>query len=365
MHDQPLTGLALEQFAAEALADLAAAADSQALESWYVAYLGRKGRVTLMVRRVGELPKEERPAFGQRANQVKQELEAAYEKRAEAIKAAEMEQALATGAVDVTLPGRPVPRGRLHPSTQTLRRIYQIWADMGFQVYRSRDVETDEYNFQLLNFPPHHPARDMQDTFYTTSRTCCCARTPRPARFTPCASIARSRSASSCPACATATSRSPRASEIQFHQVEGLAVGHNIRFTDLKGTLTDFARRMFGAGRKTRFRASYFPFTEPSAEMDVECILCDGQGCRAVQVHRLAGDSGLRHGAPGGAAQRRLRSRPSTAASPLAWGRSASPCCTTASRTSAISGATTCAFWSSSEEQDDNESTHLAGSKTT
>src|SRR5512137_2260161 len=128
MHDQPLTGLTLEQLATEALAGVRAAADSRALESWYATYLGRKGRVTLAVRRVGELPREERPAFGQRANEVKRELEAAHEKRAQALKAAEMQKELAAGAVDVTLPGRTVARGRLHSSTQVLRRIYQIWA---------------------------------------------------------------------------------------------------------------------------------------------------------------------------------------------------------------------------------------------
>jgi phenylalanyl-tRNA synthetase alpha chain len=283
MHDQPLTGSTLGQLAAEAQADLGAAADSQALEAWYAAYLGRKGRVTLAVRRVGELPREERPAFGQRANEVKRELEAAYEKRAQALKAAEMQKALATNAVDVTLPGRPVARGRLHPSTQVLRRIYQIWADMGFQIYLSRDVETDEYNFQLLNFPPGHPARDMQDSFYTTTEGMLLRTHTSPGQIRAmrqfCPEPIRVILPGMCYRYEQVTARS----ETQFYQVEGLAVGPNIRFTDLKGTLNDFAQRMFGAGRKTRFRASYFPFTEPSAEMDVECILCDGRGCRVCK----------------------------------------------------------------------------------
>jgi phenylalanyl-tRNA synthetase alpha chain len=283
MHDQPLTGSTLGQLAAEAQADLGAAADSQALEAWYAAYLGRKGRVTLAVRRVGELPREERPAFGQRANEVKRELEAAYEARAQALKAAEMQKALATNAVDVTLPGRPVARGRLHPSTQVLRRIYQIWADMGFQIYLSRDVETDEYNFQLLNFPPGHPARDMQDSFYTTTEGMLLRTHTSPGQIRAmrqfCPEPIRVILPGMCYRYEQVTARS----ETQFYQVEGLAVGPNIRFTDLKGTLNDFAQRMFGAGRKTRFRASYFPFTEPSAEMDVECILCDGRGCRVCK----------------------------------------------------------------------------------
>jgi len=280
MHDQPLTGLTLEQLAAEALAALGDVADSKLLESWYVTYLGRKGRVTQVVRRVGELPKEERPAFGQRANEVKRELEAAYEKHAQALKVAEMEKALAEGAMDVTLPGRPVGRGRLHPSTQVLRRIYQIWADMGFQVYHARDVETDEYNFQLLNFPPHHPARDMQDSFYATQEGVLLRTHTSPGQIHAMREYCPQPIRVILPGMCYRYEQISASKEIQFYQVEGLAVGYNVRFTDLKGTLTDFAHRMFGADRKIRFRASYFPFTEPSAEVDVECILCDGRGCR-------------------------------------------------------------------------------------
>jgi phenylalanyl-tRNA synthetase alpha chain len=283
MTDQSLTGQALEQVANEGLSTLELASDSKALESWYTTYLGRKGRITQMVRRVGELPKEERPAFGRRANEIKDELEAAYEKQAQLVKAAEMEQALAEGAIDVTLPGRPVARGRLHPSTQVLRRIYQIWADMGFQIYRSRDVETDEYNFQLLNFPPHHPARDMQDTFYTTQEDVLLRTHTSPGQIHAMREYWPDPIRVILPGMCYRYEQITARSEIQFHQVEGLAVGYNVRFTDLKGTLTDFARRMFGMDRQTRFRASYFPFTEPSAEMDVNCILCDGAGCRVCK----------------------------------------------------------------------------------
>jgi phenylalanyl-tRNA synthetase alpha chain len=283
MHDQPMTAETLEQTATEALSALEAVADSKAMEGWHVTYLGRKGAITQLIRRVSELPKEERPAFGRRANEIKGELEAAYDRQAQILRAAEMEKALAEGAIDVTLPGRPVARGRLHPSTQILRRIYQIWADMGFQVYRSRDVETDEYNFQLLNFPPHHPARDMQDTFYTTDEDVLLRTHTSPGQIHAmreyCPEPIRVILPGMCYRHEQITARS----EIQFYQVEGLAVGYRIRFTDLKGTLTDFAQRMFGAGRKTRFRASYFPFTEPSAEMDVECILCNGSGCRVCK----------------------------------------------------------------------------------
>jgi phenylalanyl-tRNA synthetase alpha chain len=283
MSDQGLTAQSLEQVGTQALSELQAAGDTKALEIWYVTYLGRKGRVTQVVRRVGELPREERPAFGQRANEIKQELEAAYQRHAETLKAREMEKALTEGMIDVTLPGRRVARGRLHPSTQILRRIYQIWADMGFQVYHSRDVETDEYNFQLLNFPLHHPARDMQDTFYTTNEDVLLRTHTSPGQIHAmreyCPEPIRVILPGMCYRYEQLTARS----EIQFHQVEGLAVGYNIRFTDLKGTLTGFARRMFGVDRSTRFRASYFPFTEPSAEMDVSCILCNGAGCRVCK----------------------------------------------------------------------------------
>jgi phenylalanyl-tRNA synthetase alpha chain len=283
MQEQLVTENTLEQLVTEARADLESATYGQALEHWHVAYLGRKGHITQMTRRVGELPKEKRPAFGRRANEIKQELEAAYQKQAQVVKAAEMAKALAEGAIDVTLPGRQLARGRLHPSTQILRRIYQIWADMGFQIYRSRDVETDEYNFQLLNFPPHHPAREMQDTFYTTQEDVLLRTHTSPGQIHAMREYHPQPIRVILPGMCYRYEQITARSEIQFYQVEGLAVGYNIRFTDLKGTLTDFAQRMFGVGRKTRFRASYFPFTEPSAEMDVECILCNGDGCRVCK----------------------------------------------------------------------------------
>ncbi|MEY4222725.1 MAG: phenylalanine--tRNA ligase subunit alpha [Chloroflexota bacterium] len=183
------------------------------------------------------------------------------------------------GALDVTLPGRPAARGRLHIATQTLRQICAIWAQMGFQIYRSRDVETEAYNFELLNIPPHHPARDMWDTFHTTTSGSLLRTHTSPGQIHAMREYAPEPIRVVLPGmCYRYEQITPR-SEIQFNQVEGLAVGKGIRFTDLKGTLTDFARRMFGAQTRTRFRASYFPFTEPSAEMDVECFLCTGSGC--------------------------------------------------------------------------------------
>jgi len=273
----------LEKLRTEALASLEKIADGEALNAWEKATIGRKGEITLMTRRVSELPKDERPAFGKRANQVKQELTVAYQEKAVDIKAAELEQNIAAGAIDVSLPGRPRPLGRLHPSTQILREIYRIWGDMGFQIYRSRDVESDEYNFQLLNMPPHHPARDMWDTFYTTEEGIILRTHTSPGQVHAmreyCPEPIRVILPGMCYRYEQITARA----EIQFYQVEGLAVGKHITFSDLKGTLTSFARRLFHDEIQTRFRCQHFPFTEPSAEMDVECILCGGKGCRVCK----------------------------------------------------------------------------------
>jgi phenylalanyl-tRNA synthetase alpha chain len=240
---------------------------------------------------LGKLPKEERPTIGRRANQAKKILEAALEKKSEELRQAAIQRSLQTERLDVTLPGRPAPHGRLHPTTQTLRELYRVFAEMGFQVYRSREVETDEYNFQLLNFPPNHPAREMQDSFYIDTGM---DRGDNPMLLRTHTSPGQIRamhefSATNpdnpppiriiLPGMCYRYEQITARSEIQFNQVEGLAVGHRITFGDLKGTLTDFARRIFGQNVRTRFNASHFPFTEPSAEMSVECFVCGGAGC--------------------------------------------------------------------------------------
>jgi len=269
----------LNRLEEEALKAIEAAEDEEALEQWYRSYLGRRGALKHLLRLVGDLPKEERPTFGRRGNEVKQALEQAYEARRETVRQMALARSLAEGAVDVTLPGRPVLRGRLHPSTRTLREIYAIFADMGFQVYRSRDVETDEYNFQLLNMPPHHPARDMWDTFYTTQEGVILRTHTSPGQIHAMREYAPDPVRVILPGMCYRYEQITARSEIQFHQVEGLAVGHNITMADLKGTLTEFAHRMFGPERRMRFRCSHFPFTEPSVEVDIDCILCDGKGC--------------------------------------------------------------------------------------
>jgi phenylalanyl-tRNA synthetase alpha chain len=264
----------------EARAALEAIADEHALAAWRSAYLGRKGRVTEAVKALGTLPREERPAYGRRVNELKQSLEAAYEAQVEALKRVGQTRSLAADRVDVTLPGRPPRPGRLHPVTQTLREIYRIFAEMGFQVYLSRDVETDDYNFALLNMPPHHPARDMWDTFYTQTPGVILRTHTSPGQIHAMRQYNPEPIRVILPGMCYRYEQITARAEIMFTQVEGLAVGRHITMADLKGTIADFARRMFGKGRQVRFRASHFPFTEPSAEVDMDCILCEGKGCR-------------------------------------------------------------------------------------
>lgn len=281
----------LAQIEKEALQSLAKIEDEAALEAWRVANIGRSSPVMNVFSQMGTLSKEERPLVGQRANQVKVALEQAFAEKQEAVKQAALARSLATEKLDVTLPGRPTRRGRLHPATQNLRRILSILAEMGFQVYTARDVETDEYNFQLLNMPPHHPAREMQDTFYLdTGETDDAHKQVLRTQTSP-GQIRAMREFSAenpanppeiriaLPGMVYRFEQITARSEVQFNQVEGLVVGKNITFGDLKGTLAEFVRRMFGRETKTRFRADHFPFTEPSAEMDVECFVCGGKGC--------------------------------------------------------------------------------------
>lgn len=269
----------LEEVERGALASLKDVGSEDELDNWRVIHLGRNSALKKILSALGTLPKEEARAIGQRGNAIEKALNKAYSLKVEDISRASLELAMSAEPLDVTLPGRPVVRGRLHPATQTLRQIYAIWAEMGFQVYRSRDVETDERNFELLNIPAHHPARDMWSTFYTTQDQVLLRTHTSPGQIHAmrehCPQPIRVILPGMCYRHEKITARS----EIQFHQVEGLAVGKHVTLTDLKGTLSDFARQMFGPSVRTRFRASYFPFTEPSAEMDIECFVCGGGGC--------------------------------------------------------------------------------------
>ena len=267
---------ALEQ---RGLAELQACGDDAALRAWNSKYFGKQGEVQQAVRKVSEIPPAERKTYGQEANRIKERLQQAFDEAQARTKAKALEESLRHQSVDVTLPGRPVPRGRLHVATQVLREIQAIFAELGFQVYQSREVEDDLTNFELLNMPPHHPARDMWDTFHTTTPGVILRTHTSPGQIHVmrelCPQPIRVILPGMCYRYEAITTRS----EIMFHQVEGLAIGKNVSMADLKGTIVAFAQRMFGAERRVRIRSSYFPFTEPSIEVDMDCIVCKGHGC--------------------------------------------------------------------------------------
>ena len=266
----------------QALDDLRQVSNTESLPGWFRDYLGKKGAVTALLKKLGTVEAEERPQVGKAINDLKAELQDSFDALQERLRQQKMEQEIASDSIDVTLPGRPFPTGHLHLTTQTLRKIYQIFAEMGFQVYEAPDVETDAYNFQALNIPEYHPARDMWDTFWVNKEVVLRTHTspgqiramkefgPEPIRV-----ILPGK-------CYRYEQITPR-SEHQFYQVEGLVLGHKIRMTDLIGVMNEFARKMYGSERKTRIRGSYFPFTEPSIEIDMDCILCAGEGCRVCK----------------------------------------------------------------------------------
>jgi phenylalanyl-tRNA synthetase alpha chain len=269
----------LEQIQSDALVALADVANEEALEAWRVAHLGRSSPVMAVFSGMGKLDKDLRPLMGKAANEVRQALEKALEEKSQILAEEALQRALETEQLDVTLPGRPVGRGRLHPLTQVLRRITSTFGDMGFHVYRSPEVETDDFNFTYLNMPPYHPARDMWDTFYTKTDGVLLRTHTSPGQIR----VMRERAPEPIrvilPGATMRYEQLSARSEIEFAQVEVLVVGERVTFAELKGTLEDFARRLFGEGARTRLRPSHFPFTEPSAEMDVGCYVCGGGGC--------------------------------------------------------------------------------------
>ena len=276
----------IQTIRSQAMSALAGLVDSEALTQWRSQYLGRRGAVSKLFGEIGKLPQADRAAFGQGVNALRAELEAAFAEREQLIQAQAMARDLEEGEIDITLPARPARRGGLHPSTRTLREFQTIWADMGFHVYQSRDVEEDDFNFSLLNLPPHHPARDMQDTFYTKDPKVLLRTHTSPGQIRAMRDLGAGGSKPIrviLPGMCYRQEQITARSEIQFTQVEGLAIGRNIRMSDLKGTIAEFAKRMYNPRAKVRFRASYFPFTEPSMEVDVECFLCGGQGCRVCK----------------------------------------------------------------------------------
>lgn len=270
----------LEQLRQDALAELGTLTSTEATRTWHGAYLGRKGKLTDLLSGLGQLPREERPAVGKIANEIKVELEAALADCQAEIAQDEIRAALSAEGIDVTLPGRRPALGRYHPTTTALREMTDIFKQMGFQVYDSPEVETDEMNFGLLNFLPGHPAREMQDTFYTTNPDVILRTHTSPGQIRAMREFAPEPLRLIIPGKCYRNEDVTARSEMMFYQIEGLVVGPNISLSDLKGVLLNYANQMYGEGRKIRFRKSYFPFTEPSAEVDVDCILCGAQGCR-------------------------------------------------------------------------------------
>jgi phenylalanyl-tRNA synthetase alpha chain len=258
-----------------ALAELQACADESALRTWNTKYFGDSGEIKQALNAIGKVPKDQRAAYGKEANRVKEALTAAFETKQAAIKDEDIERSLSRECLDVTLPGRPIRRGRLHLATQTLREIYAIFADLGFQIFRSREVESDENNFELLNMPPHHPARDMWDTFHTTTPGVLLRTHTSPGQIHVMRESAPKPIRAILPGMCYRYEQITKRSEIMFYQVEGLVVGEGITMADLKGTIQALARRFFGQEREIRIRSSYFPFTEPSIEVDVSWPMTD------------------------------------------------------------------------------------------
>ena len=276
----------IDEIRQAALGALESVKDADVLGKWKSQYLGKKGAVGKMFGTIGSIPPEERAAFGQSVNALQTELTEAFEAREQLIQELSLSRDLEEGEIDITLPARPRQMGGLHPSTRTHREFQMIWADMGFQVYQSRDVEEDDMNFTMLNLPPHHPARDMQDTFYTTNPNVLLRTHTSPGQIRAMHELGENGSKPIrviLPGMVYRQEQVTARSEFQFTQVEGLAIGRNIRMSDLKGTITEFAKRMYNPNAKVRYRASYFPFTEPSMEVDVECFLCNGEGCRVCK----------------------------------------------------------------------------------
>ncbi|MEG0934783.1 MAG: phenylalanine--tRNA ligase subunit alpha [Clostridia bacterium] len=268
----------LNELKARVQEELRAALDTGTLEQLRVRVMGKKGEMTSILRGMGKLPAEERPIVGQMVNEVRESLEQAMDERMAQLQKGEKDARLAREAIDVTMPGKTRSSGALHPMSLVLEDLMDIFTGMGFEVVEGPEVEYDHYNFELLNLPKNHPARDAQDTFYIDDNVVLRTHTsPVQAR------IMTTRKP---PIRIVCPGRVYRADEVDathspvFHQIEGLVVDEHISIGDLKGTLDTFARRLYGEGIQTRFRPSFFPFTEPSAEVDMTCAKCGGKGCR-------------------------------------------------------------------------------------
>lgn len=274
------TGLGIDALCAAAVEAVAAAADLGGLDQVRVRYLGKNGELTVLLKQLGTLPADQRPAAGQQINQAKDVVQSAIDARKDVLEQAALAARLASEQIDVTLPGRGQSSGGLHPVTRALRRIERLFANAGFAVAEGPEVEDAYHNFEALNIPAHHPARAMHDTFYFDADLLLRTHTSpvqirvMETQAPPLKIIAPGRVYR----CDSDLTHTP-----MFHQVEGLLVDQDVSFADLKGVLYDFLSSFFERSLELRFRPSYFPFTEPSAEVDIQCVICGGSGCRVCK----------------------------------------------------------------------------------
>ncbi|MFI2856433.1 phenylalanine--tRNA ligase subunit alpha [Paenibacillus sp. JSM ZJ436] len=267
----------------EALGQLQGVTDPGTLNDLRVKYLGKKGALTEILRGMGALSAEERPVIGQVGNEVRGAIEELITRKQEEFQRRETEERLRAEKVDVTLPGRPMTQGAVHPLSRVIQDIEDIFIGMGYQVAEGPEVETDYFNFEALNLPKNHPARDMQDSFYLTEDLLMRTQTSPVQARTMLAKKGETPVRIICPGRVFRRDDDDATHSFQFHQIEGLVIGEGIRMSDLKGTLLQFVQEMFGEHTQIRLRPSFFPFTEPSAEVDVSCVKCGGSGCRVCK----------------------------------------------------------------------------------
>lgn len=273
----------LEALKHEAIEELGKVVDAVILNDLRVKYLGKKGALTEILRGMGSLSAEERPVIGQVANDVRAAIEGLIEEKQNDFQRIETEKRLSAEKVDVTLPGRSLKQGAIHPLNQVIQDIEDIFIGMGYRVAEGPEVEMDYYNFEALNLPKNHPARDMQDSFYLTEDLLMRTQTSGVQVRTMEAMKGEVPIKVICPGRVYRRDDDDATHSFQFHQIEGLVVGKRIRMSDLKGTLLEFTRKMFGPDAQIRLRPSFFPFTEPSVEVDVTCMKCNGDGCRVCK----------------------------------------------------------------------------------
>lgn len=270
-----------EETEKRALAEVKAAENTAGLNEVRVKFLGKKGEITLMSKKMGELPKEQKPEFGKQVNALRKAVEEAIAEKQRELEADELKKRMASEQIDITLPGKGAGLGALHPLTLVYNELRDIFVGMGFDVAEGPEVELDEYNFELLNIPKEHPARDAQDTFYISDDVVLRTHTS-PVQI-------RTMLNNKPPIRVICPGRTYRCDDVDathspiFMQMEGLMIDKGIRFSDLKGTLNSFLKSFYGEHIKTKFRPGFFPFTEPSAEVDVTCTVCGGAGCSACK----------------------------------------------------------------------------------